>query len=85
MINIRKAQNRGFASHGWLKSWHTFSFANYYDQRFMEFSDLRVINEDFIAPNSGFPTHSHHNMEILTYILDGTIEHQDSMGNKTRC
>ena len=80
MIQIRKSDERGFAEHGWLKSFHSFSFSSYHDPRFMGFGPLRVINEDWVQPQTGFGTHSHRDMEIITYMLDGELSHSDSLG-----
>jgi redox-sensitive bicupin YhaK (pirin superfamily) len=80
MISVRKAQDRGHANHGWLDTWHSFSFADYYNPERMGFGPLRVINDDRVEPGMGFGTHGHRDMEIITYILDGQLEHKDSMG-----
>ncbi len=81
MIRIRKAEERGHFDHGWLDTYHTFSFADYYDPEFMGFRSLRVINEDRVTPGRGFGTHSHRDMEIITYVLEGELQHRDSMGS----
>ena len=81
MITPRRSRNRGHTKIDWLESYHTFSFDQFYDPKFMSFRSLRVLNEDWVRPGAGFPTHPHRDMEIITVVLEGALEHKDSMGN----
>jgi redox-sensitive bicupin YhaK (pirin superfamily) len=81
MFEVRRSRDRGYEDHGWLKTYHTFSFGDYYDPEYEQFGPLRVLNEDRVKAGNGFPTHGHQDMEILTYVLEGELEHRDSMGN----
>jgi redox-sensitive bicupin YhaK (pirin superfamily) len=83
MLEVRRSLDRGYADHGWLKTYHTFSFADYYDPVYEDYGSLSVINEDRIKPGKGFDSHAHRDVEILTYLLEGELEHQDSMGNNS--